>query len=95
MNNSILIVFCHVKIWASEFLSGRVNFCPGELILKLLARIGEWPQNLNEKTGFVTVKRLPFLAMMMRHLPLLESCIECVQLGVECISNVLTILDCV
>ena len=47
MNNSILIVFCHVK-------SGRVNFCPGELILKLLARIGEWPQNLNEKTEIET-----------------------------------------
>ena len=30
-----------------------MNFCPGELILKLLARIGEWPQNLNEKTGDV------------------------------------------
>ena len=25
-----------------------MNFCPGELILKLLARIGEWHQNLNE-----------------------------------------------
>ena len=30
--------------------SGRVNFCPGELFLKLLARIGEWHQNLSEKT---------------------------------------------
>ena len=48
MNNSILIVFCHVK-------SEQVNFCPGELILKLLARIGEWPQNLNEKTETVPV----------------------------------------
>ena len=30
--------------------SGQVNFCPGELFLKLLARIGEWHQNLSEKT---------------------------------------------
>ena len=30
------------KIQASEF--------PGELILKLLAQIGEWHQNLSEKT---------------------------------------------
>ena len=28
-----------------------MNFCLGELILKLLARIGEWHQNLSEKTG--------------------------------------------
>ena len=28
-----------------------MNFCPGELFLKLLARIGEWHQNLSEKTG--------------------------------------------
>ena len=27
-----------------------MNFCPGELFLKLLARIGEWHQNLSEKT---------------------------------------------
>ena len=27
-----------------------MNFCPGELILELLARIGEWHQNLSEKT---------------------------------------------
>ena len=39
-------MFRHVK-------SGRVNFCPGELFLKLLARIGEWHQNLSEKTGRV------------------------------------------
>ena len=30
--------------------SGRVNFCPGKLFLKLLAEIGEWHQNLSEKT---------------------------------------------
>ena len=41
--NSIVIVFCHVKY-------GQVNFCPGELFLKLLARIGEWHRNLTEKT---------------------------------------------
>ena len=29
----------------------QVNFCPGELILKLLAWIGECQENLNEKTG--------------------------------------------
>ena len=28
-----------------------MNFCPGKLFLKLLARIGEWHQNLSEKTG--------------------------------------------
>ena len=28
----------------------QVNFCLGKLILKLLARIGEWRQNLSEKT---------------------------------------------
>ena len=28
-----------------------MNFCPGELILELLARIGEWHQNLSEKTA--------------------------------------------
>ena len=28
-----------------------MNFCPGELFLKLLARIGEWHQNLSEKTA--------------------------------------------
>ena len=33
--------------------SGRVNFCPGELFLKLLARIGEWHQNLSEKTAVI------------------------------------------
>ena len=38
-------MFRHVK-------SGRVNFCPGELFLKLLARIGEWHQNLSEKTEY-------------------------------------------
>ena len=27
-----------------------MNFCPGELILKLLARIGEWHLKLSEKT---------------------------------------------
>ena len=50
MNNSILLIFylffCHVK-------SGQVNFCPGKLILKLLARIGEWHQNLSEKTVYI------------------------------------------
>ena len=30
-----------------------MNFCPGELILKLLARIGEWHQNLSEKTAYL------------------------------------------
>ena len=35
--------FCKVK-------SVRMNFCPGDLILKLLARIGECYQNLSEKT---------------------------------------------
>ena len=30
-----------------------MNFCPGELILKLLARIGEWHQNLSEKTALI------------------------------------------
>ena len=30
--------------------SERVNFCLGELFLKLLARIGEWHHNLSEKT---------------------------------------------
>ena len=30
--------------------SRRVNFYPGELFLKLLARIGEWHQNHSEKT---------------------------------------------
>ena len=34
--------------------SGRVNFCPGELFLKLLARIGEWHQNLSEKTALMS-----------------------------------------
>ena len=28
-----------------------MNFFPGELILELLARIGEWHQNLSEKTA--------------------------------------------
>ena len=27
-----------------------MNLCPAELILKLLTRIGEWHQNLSEKT---------------------------------------------
>ena len=27
-----------------------MNFCPGKLFLKLLAQIGEWHQNLSEKT---------------------------------------------
>ena len=31
-----------------------MNFCPGELFLKLLARIGEWHQNLSEKTEYCT-----------------------------------------
>ena len=30
--------------------SGQVNFCLGELILKWFAQIGEWHQNLSEKT---------------------------------------------
>ena len=37
---------------------GRVNFCPGELILELLARIGEWHQNLSEKTVLSIEKHL-------------------------------------
>ena len=32
-------------------ISGQVNFCPGELMLKLLIRLGKWHQNLSEKTG--------------------------------------------
>ena len=36
-----------------------MNFCPGELFLKLLARIGEWHQNLSEKTVSVTVGPMP------------------------------------
>ena len=35
--------------------SGRVNFCPGELFLKLLARIGEWHQNHSEKTEIAQI----------------------------------------
>ena len=31
--------------------SGQVIFCPGELILKLLARIGEWHENVSEYTA--------------------------------------------
>ena len=38
------MIFCNGE-------SGRVNFCLGELILELLARIGEWHQNLSEKTA--------------------------------------------
>ena len=30
-----------------------MNFCPGELILKLLAWIGKWNQNLSDKTELV------------------------------------------
>ena len=37
------LIFCNGE-------SGRVNFCPGELIEELLARIREWHQNLSEKT---------------------------------------------
>ena len=37
--------------------SGRVKFCPGELISKLLTRIGEWHQNLSEKTATSVVNR--------------------------------------
>ena len=33
--------------------SGRVNFCPGELFVKLLAQIGEWHQNFSEKTDLL------------------------------------------
>ena len=33
--------------------SGRVNFCPGKLILKLLTWIGEWLENLSEKTALI------------------------------------------
>ena len=44
-------MFRHVK-------SGRVNFCPGELFLKLLARIGEWHQNLSEKTAVQVMANL-------------------------------------
>ena len=30
--------------------SGQVNFCLGELFLKFLTQIGQWLQNLSEKT---------------------------------------------
>ena len=33
-----------------------MNFCPGELILKLLAWIGEWHQNLSERTLLVQLQ---------------------------------------
>ena len=49
------MIFCNGE-------SGRVNFCPGELILELLARIGEWHQNLSEKTeefGYFPFEELP------------------------------------
>ena len=50
-------MFRHVK-------SGRVNFCPGELFLKLLARIGEWHQNLSEKTA-PAMKMLPYVTFVV------------------------------
>ena len=52
---NFLIVFLLYEIPASEFLSRQVNFCPGKLILKLLTRIGEWHQNLGEKTEYCTI----------------------------------------
>ena len=33
-----------------------MNFCLGELFLKLLARIGEWHQNLSEKTVHIPAR---------------------------------------
>ena len=32
-------------------LGGGVNYCPGEFILKLVTRIGEWHQNLSGQTA--------------------------------------------
>ena len=54
-------MFRHVK-------SGRVNFCPGELFLKLLARIGEWHQNLSEKTVFYTTTPWYLIQRLIRTL---------------------------
>ena len=39
--------------------SGQVNFCPGELILKLLTWIGKSHQNLSEKAEFVLREAYP------------------------------------
>ena len=45
-----------------------MNFCPGELILELLARIGEWHQNLSEKTVIVVIhkKDMTLLLIILR-----------------------------
>ena len=40
-----------------------MNFCPGELILELLARIDEWHQNLSEKTALVKILPCPKLRL--------------------------------
>ena len=40
-----------------------MNFCPGELILKLLAHIGEWHQNLSEKTAIKSLDPLLIIQM--------------------------------
>ena len=45
-NTSILIALI---IFYNE-KSGQVNICLGKFVLKLLARIGEWHQNLSENT---------------------------------------------
>ena len=51
INNSILIAYCFEDFFCNGE-SGQVNFYPGELILKLLAWIGERYQNLSEYTGY-------------------------------------------
>ena len=54
-----------------------MNFCPGELFLKLLARIGEWHQNLSEKTVtllFVKALTTPLMNTSSFHLEFQVSC---------------------